>query len=572
MFRGSMSDSPHTVQHDAVVAASTTRHVPTDHLVLVALVGRDLNSFRKRDQLLDYMLTQCQVIFRCRASSVFLYDESGDDLVLEASLGDPPRTARGLRQKLGQGVAGWAAENRQSLLVTDVRTDERFQGAPVRDNGFHSFLCVPMLHFGRLVGVISLTQKENAEVFDAEELHLLEALASHFASAIIATEMFHEIRRFNDRLSDEVKQKTAQLQHTADRLRTLQAFSDNVVESIASGVVVLDRKRTVRHANGAARRMLNLPDDEHPEMNLARFGDRAEVIDRALQEVLDGGPGRTLSKVAFRGRGEPRLFDVEITPFRESDISSLSATITFTDVTDRVAITRRMEQAEKLAVIGKLAAKVAHEVNNPLDAVKRYVGLAGRRAGEDDQVMEFLGKARDGLDRVGRIVQDLLQMSRSSVATVEFDNLHQLLEQVLEDYAHRIEGQSIEVVRSYDGHVPDFAVGPYFEVFGNLVKNALDAMPRGGRLELVTQVHDRAVVVQVIDTGCGMTDDVVAKIFDPFFTTKPTGQGTGLGMVICRDVVEKQGGKIEVSSAPEQGTTFRVEMPLEEQKTKRLKD
>lgn len=547
-----MPTAPHNPDRPAREASAP---LTADVMTLLSTVGRDLNAIRDRDELLEFILTQCRLIFRCKAGSVFLYDASSDELVLEASHGDPPRTARGLRQKLGQGVAGVAAGRREAVRVEDVRRDARFAGHPVRDNGFYSFLCVPLLHFGELTGVVSLTMRQGGEAFTEDDLHLLEVLAGHFASAIRTVALFDETRRFNERLQDEVRRKTVELAR-------LQAFTEHMVQSIPSGVVVVDRDRAVRFATRAAHRLLDRPLDEGEQLPLEGFGPRGADVDEALADVLSGGSGCELREAPYGADDDRWLLDVGVHPFSDPESNERGAVLVLTDVTEPATVRRHLDESQKLAVVGRLAAKVAHEMNNPLDAILRYIGLARKKMEPEDEAQQYLEKARKGLLRVGRIVKDLLQFSRSATTIPNEVDINRLLDEALDYFGPRIDEQGVEVDKQLDPSAPHFAVGSLFEVFTNLIKNALDAMPRGGRLTLRTQRQGDAVLVQVIDTGSGMNEETIRHVFDPFYSTKAPGKGTGLGMVICKDIVERRGGRIGVQSRAGKGTTVSVTVPV----------
>lgn len=222
---------------------------------------------------------------------------------------------------------------------------------------------------------------------------------------------------------------------------------------------------------------------------------------------------------------------------------------------------RSLETHERLAMIGKLAAGVAHELNNPLDGVLRYVNLSLGSLPGDAKEAPYLYEARRGLRRMADIVRDLLQFSRNASIESADENGETLArEAVLQTVALQPE-KKVEVTFDFpaDGVQLPRAM---FQVFGNLAKNAIDAMPGGGSLRLVATLVGDKVRLEFADDGVGIPEEVQERIFEPFFTTKEVGSGTGLGLSICQRIVERLDGSILLESEPGIGTTFHIELPL----------
>lgn len=229
-----------------------------------------------------------------------------------------------------------------------------------------------------------------------------------------------------------------------------------------------------------------------------------------------------------------------------------------TDLQERVEVSRR------LASLGKLAARVAHELNNPLDGILRYVNLAMRVAGEtpDGRLKNYLTESRTGLMRMVQIIGDLLEFSRSTDGQFEQTSINEVVEQAMRNLSSAADSNG--VVMAADFHRADMPCvrgGRLYQVICNLIKNAIDAMSDGGRLVLTTGIVGEDVMIEVADTGPGLPADA-AKVFEPFFTTKGAGKGTGIGLAICKDFIEDMGGTIQAANGSGGGAVFTVRLPV----------
>ena len=227
----------------------------------------------------------------------------------------------------------------------------------------------------------------------------------------------------------------------------------------------------------------------------------------------------------------------------------------------------RLLQSEKQASVGKLAAGVAHEINNPLTAVLTFTHLILRRKDLSDEVRSDLEIVKTQTERVRKIVKSLLDFSRQTVIKTESTEINKLIEDSLELMKNQALIQDINLSFHGADDLPTLTLdqNQFQSVLINMIINALDATPPGGHIDIQTMAVDvnreRGVEITIADTGSGISPDDMGQIFDPFFTTKEVGEGTGLGLAVTAGIIERHGGTIKVWSQTHKGTTFTIWLP-----------
>lgn len=266
-------------------------------------------------------------------------------------------------------------------------------------------------------------------------------------------------------------------------------------------------------------------------------------------------------------------FSQRIEPISKSEIGELESTFNFMasslkerDDELQEQTQRQLIQSEKLASVGRLAAGVAHQINNPLTGVLTYSSLLLRKKPESDPDREDLQVIVDETMRCREIVKGLLEFSRQAEPEKEAVDINSIIENSLSLTRNQALINDVKVITQLSEQLPRIVVdgSQIQEVFLNIILNAIDAMPEGGELRVTSSMmaSDQFVQIRFADTGCGIPPEDLDKVFDPFFTTKDASKGTGLGLAVAYGVIEKHHGRIRMESEVGKGTTCIIDLPV----------
>ena len=400
---------------------------------------------------------------------------------------------------------------------------------------------------GEVIAVLGVGRKDGLDPLNSEEVDTLKTLAAQAATAIMNGRLYRS------------------LSSQAEELRELKDYNENVLESLDSGIVVLGLDGEITSWN---RSMETLYGRKRQDV---RGRPLAEVLPDKFMEALRGtldlgnqGEIAHIYKLHLPSSdGRSLMVNVSVAPFQSGAAEQSGTILIIDDVTARARLEEQLQHTEKMASVGLLAAGVAHEMNTPLAGISSYTQLLRGQMEETDSRSELLDKIEKQSFRAAKIVNSLLNFSRSSGTEFEQVDVNKALVDVLSLVEHQMSGSRIRVRRELAEDLPSIRGNEnrIQQVFFNLILNARDAMPRGGWLTLVTYADTDTVVIEVKDTGHGIRRDHIRRIYDPFFTTKGIGRGTGLGLSVSYGIVQEHGGAIFVDSTPGQGTKFQVALP-----------
>ncbi|MFO7785183.1 MAG: PAS domain-containing sensor histidine kinase [Thermodesulfobacteriota bacterium] len=352
---------------------------------------------------------------------------------------------------------------------------------------------------------------------------------------------------------------------------------EKVIESTVDGIVMVDTKGNVLIFNEGMESLTgHSADDIMNRGHLSTFYDieTAKENMRKMRSDKYGPPGKlnptSMSIATKDGEEIPVTLSASLITIDGKEIGSVGV---FRDMREILEMRKELEdthlqlvQSEKVASVGRMAAGVAHEINNPLAGILMYAELLKEKLNDDKQGLEDIQEIVDQTLRCKEIVAELLEFSRRSVGKVSNFSLEEMIRKSMNLLIDQALFQDIDVQVQVEPDIPRVSgdLGQLQQVFTNLFINAADAMDGKGRLEVKGRYEHsgNCFEITVSDTGPGIPEEIREKIFEIFFTTKPVGKGTGLGLSISKKIIELHGGSLEFESPPNGGTTFTIKLPI----------
>ena len=365
-------------------------------------------------------------------------------------------------------------------------------------------------------------------------------------SFIVGT--FHELVA---KLKDKERELEDLRKKAEERADSIESYNEDILQSVPSGVISLDRNLTITKMNSAAARILQL----HVPSAIGKRYD--ELFREPLQGILDGK--KTIERGELRyitDSGKKLHLGLAITPLLNSEKETIGRLMVFTDLTELKALESQAELRERLSSLGEMAAGMAHELRNPMAVIAGYTKLLSKKV--DPSLLHVVDSVSGEVAVMDRIITDFLSFAKPTELIVSPVEVEPLIKTCV---AH-IAGERKDIRVFFDAEKIPPVHGDEIllrQAFTNLVQNAADSMPEGGDLRFGFSTEQDSLEITISDSGHGIPEKIKDKIFLPFYTTKD--KGTGLGLAIVHKIVVSHHGSISVESS-EQGTTFRIRLPL----------
>ena len=535
------------------------------HIGTLYAITTELATSLDMERLLNRALEMVAQAVGAMQGAILAVDPISDRLHFRARLGWP-QDADDEDESLGlnEGLAGWAIQNRQSVIVDNVQNDPRWLRLSAVDDKPRAAMVALIESSEDILGVAMLYSDE-PEAFNPDHLRLVTTAANQVANAMNNAELYSLIRDQAERLGSMLRQE--QVEATK---------SGAILDSVADGVMVADSDGQVIVFNTAASRILDVPVDSVLDSSTSAIAGLygsgqtqwAETVERWMQDPTAYSPGEYVEeRITLE---DERVLSVRLSPVHMGD-QFLGTVSIFRDITREVEVDRLKSE---------FVATVSHELRTPMTSIKGYADLLllGAAGEVSEQQQRFLETIKQNADRLSILVNDLLDISRIDQGRMELKFAPVEVEDLLDLVAVHLRGRSEDEKRPMnvsieipeDRHLTVW--GDYdkvAQIMTNLADNAFSYTAEGGDITLAaSEVPESGeVILKVIDSGIGIPPDVGDRIFERFFRGDESQDlvmdtpGTGLGLSIVRELVEVHGGTISYESEVGKGTTFFIRLP-----------
>jgi PAS domain S-box-containing protein len=400
----------------------------------------------------------------------------------------------------------------------------------------------------KLVGTtISAAQGDLHQVIDIRTGDEIEELGRNFNF------MIEQIRLHRNQLEDRLQEITS-----------LKAYTDNVLASMTNGLMTIDGEKKIVTVNEMAERIIGKGKGGITGFSMEQVLGEQHPLYKILVETLTQEKGISHIEVELKKDGESLWLIAGTSLLIGGEGKTAGALAIFQDITEIKALEEKLRQADRLAALGTLSAGLAHEIKNPLSAIKTFVQLLPQKIGNSSFMEKFNITVPREIDRINHLVEDLLELTRRRVRPLVDLKVDSLILQVIDLHGEELKRRQIvfqddlnKTISSVHGDAETL-----YRAFSNLMINAIQAMPNGGIFSISSKLDSSSSSLEITfrDTGIGMDETTAKNIFNPFFTTKD--KGTGLGLALTRKIIEDHRGTIEVVSKKGMGTTFTVHLPV----------
>lgn len=437
----------------------------------------------------------------------------------------------------------------------------------IRDEKHEAEYAAPLRFGGRAKGVL-IVAFDRREDCDETERRLIDAAAQQAALAAHISSLYHSARDASTSLAAEVARRTAEVE-------AQRRFIEAIIDSLPLSLYAINREyRIVAWNRNRELGELGIPRGfalgKHIFNVLTR--QRRDLLQTEFARVFETGQIERIEHETTTANGEVKYWLISKIPMWIDPNEPVSHVITVgEDISARVEANRAVARAEKIAAIGRLAAGVVHEINNPLATIAACAEALEARVNDGefqdspavDDLREYLGLIRSEAFRCKTITNGLLDFSRTRPAAHAPVSLGDIISSAIRLLSHQQRANNInfQIETAQDLPLVSGDEGQLQQAIIALGTNAIDAMPVGGQLRIVSSKNGENVLVEVSDNGAGIPAENVAKIFEPFFTTKEVGKGTGLGLAVCYGILTEHGGSLDVQSTLGVGTTFTISLP-----------
>ena len=474
--------------------------------------------------------------FLLKKAAIYLFDEKTGDFILLNRIGDNERNlpmriffSKLFVEELKKKDFIWFYSIDESEWLKGI---DKTKVKQIR--GYH---ILPLLSQGKIIGFLTMDRKIDGTFLTTEDWSLLLAISPSISLAIENASLYSD------------------LQNRIEEIKSLKDFSENILDNVKIGIMVINKERRIEHWNRFLEELFGVKKDEAVGQKICEILGNMNTDIILNSEKLTNEP---FVRIRIKTK-DKSVRNIEVNVFN-LDSEGMEKIILMSDVTEKLSLERELITREKLASLGLLSAGIVHEINTPLTGIFSYSQILQSSA-KDKETKELAERINAQADRMKELVRSLLSFSRDSQGRKAMFDLREAVEQVMNLIEYQIKKKKIKMNISGEGIYVFGEKVKIQQVIINLVLNAIDASDIGGEVSIELKKEDENVIIEVIDRGKGIKKDDLPFIFDPFFTTKGLGKGTGLGLSITYNIIKEHGGEIFVHSKLNVGTKFRIVLP-----------
>ncbi|MDY6796725.1 MAG: ATP-binding protein [Actinomycetota bacterium] len=515
----------------------------------VSAVSSTLDLEELVENILGVMLT----LTNSRIGVVLIPDESGKLLQVLSHRGFQEKAVRGLKIPVGKGAVGKAFFTGQTVIRKNLAEDPRAKDTYIEGRSPRSQIIMPLKAKGQMVGM-AVTASYDEHEFKPEEVALLSSLCHELAVAMINVDLYQQSQRTMEWLADT------------------QEYTEHFISEMLAGVLVTNNEGDIIYFNREAGDILDIEPKEIIGVNYTDLTEEREKFKPLsfLKPILNlcMKEDRTFRRhelVVDGPRGKRMTINFSAFPLHRAKGERMGASIVFMDISAIKDMESRLRQQDHLSILGQMAAKIAHEVKNPLFAIIGLVDELREDEGDDDRKY-LLDMIKKEAALSNQWISGMLSFSKSPFPSGDEPvsiPLQSNIPDLINDFQRSNGRENIKIIKDFEESLPPVMLSRdnIRHILFNLLENAVQAMPEGGIITI--RAHDTGngfVEMRVEDTGSGISGENMVSIFEPFFTTKEGG--TGLGLSIVQKILLDIGGDIEVRSQEDIGTTFILKLPM----------
>lgn len=420
---------------------------------------------------------------------------------------------------------------------------------------YDEFVVIPITGKWETKGIVIADNKFTGKEITAVDIEILRLFQDSIGLSIETIENY-----------EELKEKTKSLEEQKNLIDFYRRFNENILQNLALAVVVIDRKGKILEWNKKAELFFDKAREQIIGENIETLSEKLGVdVINSIESIFFTREEMKMPKYVIPQGDSEKVFDIQLSPLWNRDLDVIEGVIvTFDDITETYKMEQEIARREKLAAIGEMTARVAHEIKNPLTIIGGFVNRMLKKLDEPEKIKQYSNIIRDELTHLENIVSEILEFSRGSrIPIFEYVDINMLISEIILMYQDFLHQKKLELKfeKMFDKIEVKCDRSRIKQVLINLIKNAIEATNENNYILIKTGIENGYVYFQVENNGEPIPEDEQNKIFSPFFTTKV--QGTGLGLPICKKIIEEEHkGKLYLVKSDEQSTIFRFELPL----------